>query len=48
MDEERPSAPTEHTPRAWRDDDGVVHADDPVRGLLAALAPDPGPIADWT
>jgi hypothetical protein len=39
VDEERAGAPTEHTPGAWRDDDGVVHADDPVRGLLAALDP---------
>ncbi len=39
VDEERAGAPTEHTPGAWRDEDGVVHADDPVRGLLAALDP---------
>ena len=39
VDDERGGAPVEHTPSAWVDDDGVVHADDPVRGLLAALAP---------
>ncbi|GAA4904661.1 hypothetical protein EV188_102323 [Actinomycetospora succinea] len=39
VDDERGGAPVEYTPSAWVDDDGVVHADDPVRGLLAALAP---------
>ncbi|MFC5137845.1 sacsin N-terminal ATP-binding-like domain-containing protein [Actinomycetospora rhizophila] len=38
VDDERGGAPVEYTPSAWVDDDGVVHADDPVRGLLAALA----------
>ncbi|WP_433786062.1 sacsin N-terminal ATP-binding-like domain-containing protein [Actinomycetospora sp. CA-101289] len=39
VDDERGGAPVEYTPAAWVDGDGVVHADDPVRGLLAALAP---------
>ncbi|MDD7942890.1 ATP-binding protein [Actinomycetospora lutea] len=39
VDDERGGAPVEYTPSAWVDDDGVVHADDPVRGLVAALAP---------
>jgi hypothetical protein len=39
VDAERGGAPVEYTPSAWVDDDGVVHADDPVRGLVAALAP---------
>ncbi|MEJ2884863.1 sacsin N-terminal ATP-binding-like domain-containing protein [Actinomycetospora aeridis] len=38
VDDERGGAPVEYTPSAWVDDDGVVHADDPIRGLLAALA----------
>ncbi|WP_345416579.1 sacsin N-terminal ATP-binding-like domain-containing protein [Actinomycetospora chlora] len=38
VDDERGGAPVEHTPSAWVDGDGVVHTDDPVRGLLAALA----------
>jgi hypothetical protein len=38
VDDERGGAPVEYTPAAWVDTDGVVHADDPVRGLLAALA----------
>ncbi|PVZ13200.1 sacsin N-terminal ATP-binding-like domain-containing protein [Actinomycetospora cinnamomea] len=38
VDDERGGAPVEYTPAAWVDGEGVVHADDPVRGLLAALA----------
>ncbi|MDD7968794.1 sacsin N-terminal ATP-binding-like domain-containing protein [Actinomycetospora lemnae] len=38
VDGERGGAPVEYTPSAWVDDDGVTHADDPVRGLIAALA----------
>ena len=38
VDGDRGGAPVEYTPTAWVDEAGVVHADDPVRGLIAALA----------
>ncbi|GLZ45576.1 molecular chaperone Hsp90 [Actinomycetospora sp. NBRC 106375] len=37
VDDERGGAPEEHTPGVWVAD-GVVHADDPLKGLLAALS----------
>ena len=38
VDDDRGGAPVEYTPTAWVDDAGAVHADDPVRGLIAALS----------